>query len=110
MENITIKHDYARAGSVPGVEEVLFRDGAVVEGLAEDFLDPGKPVEPNEDGFAFQAVVEAGVELGADVPGEPGDFSDAGHSDVSFRWGRRAFSGTPIVVKGTGAHSVKKVA
>ena len=39
---------------------------------------------PCEDGFAFSAILGAGVALRASVPGEPGDFTDTRHSDLPF--------------------------
>ena len=66
------------------VGEVLFGDGAVVEELGEGFLDLRQGVEPLDEDFAFGAILQAGVELSANIPGEPGDFTDTGHSNSHF--------------------------
>jgi hypothetical protein len=57
--------------------EVLFGDGAAVEFGGEDGFDFGERVEPGEDGFGGDTVVEFEVELFADGVGEAGDFADA---------------------------------
>jgi hypothetical protein len=57
--------------------KVLFGDGTVFEVSGEDGFDVGERVEPGEDGFGGNTVVEFEVELFADGVGEARDFSDA---------------------------------
>ena len=56
--------------------EVLFSDGAIVEVGSEDDFDFGERVEPGEDGFGGEAVVEFEVELLADGVRQATDFAD----------------------------------
>ncbi len=55
--------------------EVDGTHGASAEVFGEDGTDFGQGIEPIEDGFGLLAVVEAAVELVADLMGEAGDFS-----------------------------------
>ncbi len=54
----------------------MFVNGAVVEVGGEDGFDFGERVEPGEDGFGGNTVVEFEVELFADRVREAGDFAD----------------------------------
>ena len=55
--------------------EVLFGDGAAGEVGGEDALDFGEGVEPGEEARVRLGVVEAAVELLAEVAGEGSDFA-----------------------------------
>jgi hypothetical protein len=57
--------------------EVLFGDRVVFEVGGEDGFDFGERVEPGEDRFGGNAVVEFEVELFADGMREARDFADA---------------------------------
>ena len=81
IENNTIKHDYTRAGSVPGVE-----DGGVSV-LVLPSAEPGLRGDGSRAILPMRAIAM-----------------------FPFVWGRRAFGVAPIVAKCTCAHSVKKVA
>ena len=59
--------------------EVLGADGDAVEVFGEDGLDFGEGVEPLDEVHAGFAVVEALVELVAEVVREAGDFAGAFH-------------------------------
>ena len=59
------------------VGEVNLIDGLGVEERGQDGLDFGEGVEPGGELFGFVAVVEALVELVADVAGKAGDFAVA---------------------------------
>jgi len=72
------------AALAPG-GEVLFADGEAVEGVFEDGEDFGLGVEPVEQGRAGFAVLQAEVELFAEVVGEGGDFAVAGAVGVRDR-------------------------
>ena len=60
--------------------EVLFGDGTVIEIDSEDGFDFGERVEPGEDGFGGEAVVEFEIELFAEGMREASDFADASDS------------------------------
>ena len=78
-EEVLFEEPFLVAGVAP-VGEVLFADGLGVEFFGEEGLGFGQGVEPLEGGGGFGAVGQAGVELGANVPREAGDFSGACHS------------------------------
>jgi hypothetical protein len=59
----------------------LLVDGFAVEGLAEDFADGGKAVEPFGEDASGDVAREALVEVFADGDGETGDFTGSGHGD-----------------------------
>ena len=61
--------------------EVAWGDGATVKLGLENGLHFREGVEPREDRFGLVAVVEAGVELFADLVREASNFSDAGHKN-----------------------------
>jgi hypothetical protein len=58
--------------------EVLGADVFASENGGHDGLNLGKGVEPGGEAFGLLAVVEAAVQLVADVAGEAGDFAGAG--------------------------------
>jgi len=62
------------AGASP-FGEVLMGDGFAVEVFSEDFFGFREAVDPGQDALAEFAVVEAAVELFADVGGQSGDFA-----------------------------------
>jgi len=59
--------------------EVLGADGDAVEMFGEEGLDFGEGVEPLDEIHAGFAIVEALVELVAELVGETGDFAGAFH-------------------------------
>jgi hypothetical protein len=81
-EDVLAEEPFFEAALTP-VGEVLLVDGLSVEAL-EDGFDLGQGVEPEDDLFAFVAVLEADVELGANIPREAGNFTDACHIEFSF--------------------------
>jgi len=72
---VVLEEPVAEAALFP-FGEVLFGDGAVVEVGGEDGFDFGERVEPGENGFGGEAIVEFEVELFAEVVREPTDFAD----------------------------------
>jgi len=79
-EDVLADEPFLVAALTP-VGEVLLGDGEGVEVLGEEGLDLGEGIEPREDLRAELAILEAGVELGAKVVGQSGDFSGAGHKN-----------------------------
>lgn len=60
------------------VGKVGFVDGLGIEVVGEDGLDFGERVEPGQEGLGLMAVIQAAVELVADLAREPGDLAFAG--------------------------------
>jgi hypothetical protein len=66
----------AEAAAFP-VGEVLFGDGTIVEVGGEDGFGLREPVEPGEDEFGGDIVVELEVKFFADGVGKASDFAEA---------------------------------
>jgi hypothetical protein len=83
-KNVLAQQPFTVAALAPG-GEVWFVDGASLELFGEDLPDFRQRVEPPDDLFAFSAVLKAGVELSANRPWQPRNFSDASHEfDLLF--------------------------
>lgn len=107
LGGLVLEEPIAEAALFP-FGEVLFGDGAVVEIDSEDGFDFGERVEPGEDRFGGEVVVEFEVELFADGVREASDFADAGQCDArcvtrefvrEVLWqfgGRRCFGGLSV--------------
>ncbi|HEX3717709.1 MAG TPA: hypothetical protein VH595_07050 [Verrucomicrobiae bacterium] len=76
VEVIGLEEPFLKSALAPGAE-VLWGNGLAVEVGGDGFLDGGKGVEPGEDLSGILAVVEAGVELFADLAWKAGDFAAA---------------------------------
>ena len=74
---ILVEEPIAIAAVLP-LGEVLGADRFAGEIRGHDVLDFGKGVEPGHEVFALVAIVNAAIQLVADVAGEAGDFSGAG--------------------------------
>jgi hypothetical protein len=75
VSGVVLEEPIAVAALFP-IGEVLFGDRMVV-GFSEDGFGFGEGVEPGEDGFGGEVVVEFEVELFADGVREASDFTDA---------------------------------
>jgi hypothetical protein len=70
----------AKAAAFP-LGDVLLRDRASGEFGGEDGADVGQRIKPLEEVFEFLTVVEAEVELFADLVRKTGDFAGASHGN-----------------------------
>jgi len=85
---LELEEPVAEAAVFP-IGEVLFGDRTVVEVGGEDGFGFGKRVEPWEDGFGGESVVEFEVELFTDGMRESSDFADASvHKIYDFNFWR----------------------